>query len=122
MINSLPIVFMSTNSIINDRSLIMLGRYYKMPKVQNVKLANVKKVLISNEFVDFDKDGIGEIKSEELYKSVLNLANFYAVEEVKPVIEAPKVVEPVVESPKVVEPVVQEPKREVKTNKTPAKK
>lgn len=48
-------------------------------KVSNPTLAG-KKVAISTEEVEFNELGVGEIQSEEIYTSVLDLANFHAYE------------------------------------------
>ncbi|AYP68580.1 hypothetical protein EalM132_00068 [Exiguobacterium phage vB_EalM-132] len=45
--------------------------------VINVNLANKEKVLISNEFVDFNSEGLGTIQSEDLYHAVLELKGFF---------------------------------------------
>jgi hypothetical protein len=52
---------------------------YMTYKVSNPTLAG-KKVAISTEEVQFDELGVGEIQSEEIYTSVLSLANFHAYE------------------------------------------
>lgn len=53
-----------------------------MPKIRNIKLAG-ETVGISVETVVFDDNGIGEIKSAELYQEVVKMNGFEPVEEVK---------------------------------------
>ena len=50
-----------------------------MYRILNVNFAG-QKLAISEELVEFDNDGIAELKSEELYKGVIRLPNFTAVE------------------------------------------
>jgi hypothetical protein len=63
-----------------------------MPKIQNLRLANMLAG-VSTETVQFDHEGIGHIESPELHAELLTLANFFPVEE--PKVEEPKE-EPVV--------------------------
>lgn len=51
-----------------------------MPKISNIKLAN-QKVFASREHLEFDKHGIAEVKSEEVYNNLLDLEGYHAVEE-----------------------------------------
>lgn len=71
--------------------------------VINVKLANKKGVLVSGELVDFDKDGLGTIQDEGIYKSVLELANFFPAEEQPEKEEAPDEEEPSEDEKKAIE-------------------
>lgn len=49
-------------------------------KIVNINLINMK-VALSSEFVDFDENGVGEIKSEEVYNEALKLGNFFPYNE-----------------------------------------
>jgi hypothetical protein len=52
-------------------------------KILNVNLAG-QKVAISDEIVEFDKDGIAELGSEESFKGVINLPNFVSAQPIGP--------------------------------------
>jgi hypothetical protein len=52
-----------------------------MKSICNITMAN-KTVAISNETVSFDANGVGVIQSDELYNEIVNLANFFPVEEI----------------------------------------
>jgi uncharacterized protein YcfJ len=58
-----------------------------MPKIRNINLANTIAG-ISTEMVKFDKDGIGEVSSQEVYEQALKIANFFEVEPTKEEIKA----------------------------------
>lgn len=51
-----------------------------MPKIKREDFAN-KKVYIGTELVQFDENGVGEIKSDELYNEVVTFPRFSAVGE-----------------------------------------
>lgn len=75
-----------------------------------------QEAVLSTETVVFDEHGIGEIKSEEVFNGVLELKNFFAVEEAKEEIK-----EEIKEEPKEVEKEEEKPKAKT-ASKTTAKK
>ena len=96
-----------------------------MVKILNLTLRNTLAHL-SHESVQFDEQGVGEVQSEELYKELLQLTNFFPVAEGTEKSEAPaeeakeEPKEEVKETPEPAEEAKEEPKEEVK--KAPAAK
>lgn len=83
-----------------------------MAKVQNILLRG-QEVMLSTGAVQFDEHGIAEIESEEVYNGVLELKNFFAVEE--------EVKEEVKEEPKEEAKEEEKPKAKAPDKKTAAK-
>lgn len=92
-----------------------------MPKILNIRLANLT-ASISTELVKFDEKGIGEIKSEDIFKEALKLDNFFPVEEAKDEKPAKKVVEEKAEETKVEAKDEQEEKEEKEAKKPAPRK
>ena len=62
-------------------------------KIVNIKLANAETATAS-EVLKFDKDGVAEVESEDLYNSLLEIGNFHEYKEghsiTNPVLETEK--------------------------------